>query len=468
MSDRALLPNKIVRPQALIQVSEGERRSGIGAIHCAIGHNLVFDASRLSEWFFCDLPERVEDLITLIGATAFADRIVVRRPDQGWGRDIEVALPVHDPDFWCQVHVKDALADTLDFLSGDCWNFSFRKRAGERPRRTQRPLPFSLDRFTIVMPYSDGLDSLAVARLQHASASQADIVQVTTGQYRDVDRDWRHWHGRIHKLSIPFELAGHRLRETSYRTRGFVFNLMAGIAAHLSGARTIVVSESGQGALGPWMMPVGNETPDVRTHPLFTRKLEALIGAVLGSLPRFEHPRLWHTKGETLRRLAVLDRAAPWAGTRSCGRGARCHVHLGGRLAQCGVCGACLLRRQSLLAAGLNEGDDRYLWRDLGATTLAGAASPGARLSSQNDERHGVCGALSLARFASLAASGVEVDRCIHRASGELAEVLVDTPQQIEARLRRLIASHRNEWQAFVAQAGPGSLLAKWTSTHPC
>jgi hypothetical protein len=132
------------------------------------------------------------------------------------------------------------------------------------------------------------------------------------------------------------------------------------------------------------------------------------------------------------------------------------------------MCGACLLRRQSLFAAGLDESGDRYLWCDISAANLTDTAAPGGRLPSPNDEKQAVCGALSMARFADLAAGGVEADHCVRKAAHELATVLGDEAHEIEAKLRCLITKHRDEWQAFVAKAGPGSFLARRMEGRPC
>ena len=469
MTTSALTVDRSGRPSAQIEVVEAMTRSRHGYIRCAIGHDLVVKPDVLSAYCVRDLPTLVDDLVTLAGAAAFADRTVTRHSAQRWGRDIELNIPVHDPDFWLQQNVRDRLVDVLNYVSGDRWDLEFRKRRARTQSRPQGLFPFEPDPSTIVIPYSDGLDSFAVARLVSSRAPTAAVVLVTTGQRKDTDREWRRRVGgaRHHRVSVPFELSGRRFREPSYRTRGFVFGIMAGVAAHLSGARTVVVPESGQGVLGSWMLPVGNEPPDVRTHPLFTRKLEALIEVVLGSSPRFEHPRLWYTKGETLRDLLAVDRAAPWACTRSCGRDAR-HVHLEGRLVPCGVCGACLLRRQSLLAAGLDEIQDRYLWRDLSAPTLNDAASRGVRQASVNDTKQAACGALSLAQLANLAAGGIEADHYTRDATEKLAPVLGDEPREIEAKLRKLTAKHRDEWRGLLASAGPDSFMAEWTEGPPC
>ena len=104
-------------------------------------------------------------------------------------------------------------------------------------------------------------------------------------------------------------------------------------------------------------------------------------------------------RGETLRELQELGFHDEWWMTRSCPR--RRHVSLDGNSVQCGVCAACLLRRQSLHAAGLDESKDRYFWADLGAPTLAQAAPHNARPTGPNDTRHAWCGTLELANLAA-------------------------------------------------------------------
>ena len=88
--------------------------------------------------------------------------------------------------------------------------------------------------------------------------------------------------------------------ETTARSRGFRFALLSGIAAFLCKSHRVVLPESGQGALGPSLAPVGQAYADVRNHPLFTAKMETLVWALFDHEVHYEYPRLWQTKGQTL------------------------------------------------------------------------------------------------------------------------------------------------------------------------
>ena len=107
--------------------------------------------------------------------------------------------------------------------------------------------------------------------------------------------------GQMISREIPFKVKGYRGNESSFRSRGFQFAAVTAIAAQLSNVTRVVVPESGQGALGPVLLPLHNIYADYRNHPTFFRKMERFIKAVLGYRVRFEQPRLWSTKGQTLR-----------------------------------------------------------------------------------------------------------------------------------------------------------------------
>src|SRR5437773_2736385 len=51
------------------------------------------------------LPAPVQDLLDIVQVVLAVDRLSRRRPNcdgYGWGRRLNVALPVRDPDFWKQ------------------------------------------------------------------------------------------------------------------------------------------------------------------------------------------------------------------------------------------------------------------------------------------------------------------------------------------------------------------------------
>src|SRR5690606_20328081 len=119
--------------------------------------------------------------------------------------------------------------------------------------------------------------------------------------------------------------------EDSARSRGFKFAAITAIAAHLSKISRIIVPESGQGALGPVLLPLRNIYPDYRNHPTFFRRMERFIQALLGISVTYEQPRLWYTKGQTI--AAFLAKPDVTTGqildTRSCWQ-QRSNVRVGG------------------------------------------------------------------------------------------------------------------------------------------
>jgi len=89
---------------------------------------------------------------------------------------------------------------------------------------------------------------------------------------------------RRKREQTPFAFVPYRVRygargsvETSARSRGFKFALLSGVAAYLSQAQQVVVPESGQGALGPVLVPVGQGYEDYRNHPLFTDRMGRIL-----------------------------------------------------------------------------------------------------------------------------------------------------------------------------------------------
>lgn len=449
-------------PRARIVLGYGSSPIKRSEIRCTVGRDLIIKPEALGRYCVKPLEPRIYDLVLIAGAVAFADRVVPRRTRVCWRRELEVVVPTSDAEFWRQPIVVSSLTKTLDLLTGDVWSFHFtptRKRTKVDP---QVPLAFG-GQSAAVIPFSDGLDSFATAQLMSARTPQMGLVLVTTGFHR---RDTRGCSGQ-QRVSVPFSMPSRciRLRETSYRSRGFVFGVMAGIAANLLEADRIIVPESGQGALGPWLCPVGNEAPDVRMHPFFTASLSRFLDTVFGRHIKHEHPHLWHTKGETLWELKDSGLDKDWWKTKSCPRARK--VSMNHKRVQCGVCASCLLRRQSLLAAGLDEGKEVYFWANLSAPSLSQAASPGARRTVSNDENQAKCGMYDLAVLGNLLRTD-SGDRRISDAAAELASNEGAQEEDVARNLRRLLGAHREEWRTFIAAQKSESFLNKWLEIVQC
>jgi hypothetical protein len=319
------------------------------------------------------------------------------------------------------------------------------------------------------MPCSAGLDSFATKRITLAQSPKDSIICVTTGRSSkpaEKHRD-RKWDGRSHHVSVPFKLLdrveGVRLRESSFRSRTFVFAVMSGIAAHLSQCDRVIVPESGQGTFGPWLLPVGLEALDVRSHPLASKKMESFLEAVLGRRVQFEHPRIWTTKGETLQELARLGGDQGWDTTFSCPRQRQSRTNR--KRVHCGVCPNCLLRRQSLLAAGYPMEMEDYLNNNLAAALDGRSAAGGTSIAI--NRRHAAGGVTSLSQLAGVL-HGDRADDLLARASFELSSALSEDPAEVETKLRRLLEAHRREWIAFLKTQGNEAFVSQWSGDGQC
>lgn len=419
----------------------------------------------LGRYCFKEISSRAEDLIVIAGVIAYADRAVARKTSISWLRQLDVTIPVLEPDFWRQSHVTDALRDLLNLLTGDAWSLHFSTRSQRLEVQPQTPLNFINNEQPIVMPYSDGMDSFAVARLLANENPDVPLLMVTAGSKLDADKERRESRldGRRLRLAVPFRLSqkrGVRLREPSYRTRALIYGVMGAIAAQLSGASRIIVSESGQGALGPWLVPVGNEALDIRMHPAYTSQLARFVNLTLDIQIAYEHPRLWYTKGQTLRELAGLDLAEDWNATRSCARDAR-HMSYCRTQIQCGVCAACLLRRMSIRSAGLEEALDSYMWKDLSAGSLDDAVIDPIRVATKGDHGHAICGALAMAQLAELASPAHSA--YVKGKAQELAHVQNQHIDVVRNQLTSLIHQHASEWNEFVECQGDSSYLTPFS-----
>jgi hypothetical protein len=448
-------------PHLQVDVIETRGRPRRGRLACEIDRELTFSTSHLESYCFAKWEPVVFDALVVAGAIEFCDHIQ-RRHAQHWGRAIELRIPVHDPDRWNERNVSAALRDAIDFLTGDRWEISFVPR--RQPAYVPHQFPFDIPSDSCaVIPYSDGLDSRAVAGLMRVQMGDKLIrVRLGTKQFRPSVG--------LSGAKLPFTSVPYRVRfkngqsvESSARSRGFKFSMVSGIGAYLVKANRIIVTESGQGSLGPALIPVGQTYEDYRNHPLFTDRMERFLRALFGHEVRFEFPRLWHTKGETLAAF-VKDCAdgSSWNTTWSCWQQNR-HSSVGGRRRQCGACAACLLRRLSVHAAGLIEAPETYIWENLSAPTFEGGAAPAFNRITTAQREYAIAGTLHLDHLALLQRSPADkgtVDLAVSQLSRSRAMQEAD----VRVSLARLLNHHESEWMKFLEAVGPNSFIANWAA----
>ncbi|MGF6233635.1 7-cyano-7-deazaguanine synthase in queuosine biosynthesis [Inquilinus ginsengisoli] len=443
----------------LLDAIEPGVRARPGAAIAVIGRNLEMSIAGLKAYFFAEWQTKLVDLLVVAAAAEYCD-VVKRRPALGWARTFDVRVAVHDPSTWRATPVKSALEDALHLLTGDNWSFTFVKRISEMDSVRDPSLSITPTDRTI-MPYSDGIDSKAVAEIVQYQ-ERGGLVRVRLGS-KGVDRKSR----RVRFTTVPYEVnvAKHLRRESSARSRGFKFSIITGIAAHLAKVNRIIVTESGQGSLGPILACTGHSYPDYRVHPTFTKKMEQLFTELMGSSVHYEFPRIWKTKGETIGEASALPSKPTWHDTRSCWQQSR-QTGIAGRRRQCGICAACLLRRMSMHAAGQPESQDMYVWEDLTAREIRDGAAADFKLYTSRLEQYAIAGVLHLDHLAALPGSPLHARR-LRQVARETARALGEDVHEAEAKLIHMLECHRREWCDFLRMLGPKSFVTQLASVLP-
>jgi len=357
-----------------------ERTVAIGSLPISLERHYHVRGERIEWAFGAFLPALQADLVDLALSVYVADRVSPRQHHDRndpyhmqWRRHFHLRVPVREPAFWNQPALYKDLRALLEQFTDDAWAFEFVHRPidDDMPRQgflfPMRPVD------PVVVPFSGGLDSLAGAVDLVASRPGDTLVSFSAGtnprtisRQRLLTRALANRFGqRIEPVEVPFGLRaqGHDYPdgEATQRSRGFVFLALAAVVAEQAGANNVAVCENGIGALSlPYnRTQLGTHTTRA-VHPLSLIRMSRFVGTVFGRPFRIHNPYLFHTKGEMCIRLAAHGWAALAPTSVSCDTFA---AHRDSHGPQCGLCTSCLLRRQSLHAAGLADIDARDGYR---------------------------------------------------------------------------------------------------------
>ncbi len=443
---------------------------------CYIGSNITFDLKALASYFFNDRSELSYDAFVLAAAVEYADYFK-KRPRMGWARSFFLDVPVSNPEAWNTPHIRRLIVNALNMLTGDSWKIHFRQRSTsiDWPEQTTLKLPTATQ---AVIAFSEGMDSLAVGGLSKIQLGD-QLVQLRLGK-KNTEKG-------APFIAVPFNFHlpknVKKNSERSGRSRGFKFAILSIVASLLSKSSKIIVPESGQGAIGPALITLSRIPPDYRNHPSFFHEMEKLAAELLGISVTFEIPRLWNTKGQTLKKYVeeTNDKVKwpklwgssgmtlkkyttetndhiKWPSTTSCWRDAR-FVSFEKEKRQCGICAACLLRRMSVHAAGLTETTDQYLWHDLTVQTFEnGTIKPFEELKGQDAylkyARAAVCHLQDLAYLDDPTVLNIN--------AGKIARAHRISKSDVMSKQVNLLNQHRYEWENFLKSLGPSSFIAKW------
>jgi 7-cyano-7-deazaguanine synthase in queuosine biosynthesis len=335
------------------------------------------DKKRISHAFGIELNLRMADLVDVTLAIYTADHKSSRFYSQAstGQRLISIRIGVRQPAIWERPEVKNKLCDLLSWVSEDVWTLGFADRRSGHSSGESNPYLFQSPAAlpATVSLFSGGLDSLAGLAFEVAreprrsfflvSGYTNDRLSYQQGiQVEEMRRRWRAGkfrgrHPELRHIRVPFGI--NKLdcgrEEKGQRTRALVYLALGAATAAQAGTDTLWVYENGVGALN---LPLSKSQLGVDNyrgvHPVTLVMFEELLELTMDRPVRIRDPFLFRTKADLCKALIQGGIGDLVSKTVSCDGFAQRVA----RRAQCGVCTSCVLRRQSLLAAGLGAHDD--------------------------------------------------------------------------------------------------------------
>lgn len=313
------------------------------------------------------------DLLYISMAVFAADRLCLRdNAIDGWSRNFSIFMPVIEYDLW--VNAKQLLEEMLNFLSGDRWSFTFRKRKESENEKTEyekweksrRPIK---DYDQICM-FSGGLDSFigAIDLLESNCGKTLFISHYGGGkgtkEYQDIlkkkfiesysleERDFHQYYAKV--------VAG---VEDTTRTRSFMFFSHALAAAScLNKPIQLIIPENGFISLNiPSTFSRIGTSSTRTTHPHYMKLFQELLN-MIGLPVTLVNPYQFKTKGEMLiecKNQSFLKMNLE--NTMSCSHPDNGRMLKEKEARHCGYCLPCVIRQASIMRAGLI---DRSSYRD--------------------------------------------------------------------------------------------------------
>lgn len=297
------------------------------------------------------------------------DKLIPRsEANDNWSRDIQVSIPISNPDLWNQTTIE--LKQALDFLTGDNWNISFHqlKRVLFEPKKKFLPLNASINHVCL---FSGGLDSLAgaidlideednILLVSHTDATGASL----TIQEPLIEKINEYYHNKNIKHST-FHIYADASNEGTTRGRSILFHGLALFHAMNLGVEKIIAPENGVISINLPLTPSRTGSNSTKTmHPYFLKMFQNVLSKLNINIV-IENPYLLKTKGEMLSENKNKDLINDLATrTLSCSHGGGHTPGWHRNSYNCGYCIPCTIRRASIhkfdstLDKGLDYGHD--------------------------------------------------------------------------------------------------------------
>lgn len=313
------------------------------------------------------------DLCELAAFIYMADKAIPRGRYEKWTRSLSFLVPVRNVDRWNSV--KEILTNTVVALSGDNVEFRFVRKVEEKPVGKSHSLAS-----TIKLPESDctclfsgGLDSLAGAAYlinqgrrplfasHYVSALKGLQGNLMAAVRKEFGCQFHHFQYRVTSRPNPRASHPYKAKESSHRARSFMFLSFATVAAAVHGLSDIFICENGILSVN---VPISDARKGSRStrhaHPLFLLYFNQLVNALYERQFNVQNPFFFWTKCEEAKLLLKTKLYPMIKNTVTCW-GYPNQTLRYPNSNHCGYCIPCIVRRVSLLAAGLEKYDDQYV-----------------------------------------------------------------------------------------------------------
>jgi len=304
---------------------------------------------------------RALDLLQIGAVTLMTDIGVRRGKNEAWVRDLNLHVRTRDPLFW--QHRTSELERIVHFLTGDNVSFTFSSRPVAQPTKTTLEVP-DVD---CVCLLSGGVDSFAGAAallkagrrpllVSHSSGSpsvdeaQRQVVASSSRAFGCTLTHVDVFLGPSGVCDPEFAFPDEDEMEASQRSKALFFLAMAVAAADAAGVEEVYAFENGILACHLPLTRARIGSLSTRcNHPQLLARVAELAARVLGRRVLVMNPFQDRTEAEIIRDVLRSGLSMEELQTSvSCWQ-------IGRAPRPCGGCVPCLLRRISMLAAGLPD-----------------------------------------------------------------------------------------------------------------
>jgi len=333
------------------------------------------------------------DILTLAGLVYLADTRISRsfHSQDSWTREIAIEIPVYSFEKWTPL--GGLVTRMLNFLTGDRWIISLRKRDEELSEKPEGETP--PPEFDAVTLFSGGMDSLIetinhlenhnkIALISHAGDAhtknaQSKLLAHFQGKYPDLDLLYLDLWMVFEKNLIP---GGGN--ENTTRSRSFLF-IAFGIFAMsgMKGVSTLEVPENGLIALNVPLEELRIGSHSTRTtHPFYLDSWNQVLNG-LGIDLSVRNPYWYMTKGEMADEclnkeflLQVIQDSISCSSPQKARWSGAAPQH-------CGYCVPCIIRRAAMNKAFKEKKDSTpYLVDNVSEIAANHAKGKGVQLRS--------------------------------------------------------------------------------------